>query len=229
MVVGASSRGDEVGPPVRGLPTCIRAASKSAKVRRYRACLTFAGPRRNVCQNTVTKCVTGTRKLCGGGGDEPDPARIDIEDIAHALSMLVRFSGYGVRFYSVAEHSVHVSREIDRELAMIGLLRDAAEAYLGDVPSPLKRQLTQFSAFEHKMELAIGERFGVDASLFTDPELKRADVQLLVDEKAVLMVPEPEPWQAGAPSVKDPGRIEAWAPENAKRKFLARFEELGGI
>lgn len=158
--------------------------------------------------------------------DEPDPAQIDIEDIAHALSMLVRFNGHGTRFYSVAEHSVHVSHEIDPELALIGLLHDAAEAYLGDVPSPLKKKLTQFSEFEHRMELAIGEAFGVDADLFKDRELKRADIQLLVDEKAALMVPEPEPWPEGAPEVRDAGRIEAWGPEEAKAQFLERFKVL---
>lgn len=158
--------------------------------------------------------------------DVPEPDQIDIEDIAHALAMLVRFNGHGLRFYSVAEHSVHVSYEIDPELALVGLLHDAAEAYLGDVPSPLKKQLTQFSEFEHKMELAIGERFGVDASLFKDPELKRADIQLLVDEKAALMVPEPEPWPAEAPPEKDAGRIRAWEPAEAKDRFLKRFEDL---
>lgn len=158
--------------------------------------------------------------------EEPDPSRIDIEDIAHALSLLCRFNGHCTKFYSVAEHSVHVSREIAPELALVGLLHDAAEAYLGDVPSPLKKELSQFSAFEHKMEVAIAERFGIDPALFTDPELKRADAQLLIDEKAVLMVEETEPWPPYAPEVKDPDRIEAWAPEGAKEQFLARFNEL---
>lgn len=72
--------------------------------------------------------------------DKPDPALIDIEGIAHALSLLCRFNGHCTRFCSVAEHSVHVAREIDLDLAMEGLLHDAAEAYLGDVHSPLKAQ-----------------------------------------------------------------------------------------
>ena len=106
------------------------------------------------------------------------------------------------------------------------MLHDAAEAYLGDVPSPLKKQLTQFREFEHRMELAVGEAFGVDAALFTSAELKRADVQLLVDEKARLMVAEPEPWPAGAPSSEAPDRIQCWSPEDAKVAFLKRFEDL---
>jgi len=73
---------------------------------------------------------------------EPDPNQIDIEDIAHALSMLCRFNGHCTQFYSVAEHSMHVSHEISNDLALAGLLHDAAEAYLGDVPSPLKKELS---------------------------------------------------------------------------------------
>lgn len=158
--------------------------------------------------------------------EKPDPAQIHIEDIAHALSLLCRFNGHCTKFYSVAEHSVHVSHEIVPELALVGLLHDAAEAYLGDVPSPLKKKLSQFSEFEAKMETAIGERFGVDPALFKDPELKRADIQLLVDEKAVLMVAEPEAWPPGAPAIKDTSRIEGWGPDEAKRQFLEQFTGL---
>ena len=158
--------------------------------------------------------------------DPPNPDQIDIEDIAHGLSMLCRFNGQCTRFYSVAEHSVHASREIDTELALVGLLHDAAEAYLGDVPSPLKKQLSQFSGFEEQMEKAVGEKFGIDYKLFAGKELKRADVQLLIDEKAVLMVDAPEPWPPGAPETKDPNRIKCWSPEEAKERFLERFGEL---
>lgn len=160
---------------------------------------------------------------------EIDPAAILIEDIAHALSMLCRFNAQCLRFYSVAEHSVHVSHEIRPDLALIGLMHDTAEAYLGDVPGPLKKQLTQFQEIEANLMRAIAAKFafavpedGSDAAR----ELKRADVQLLVDEKAVIMAPEPEPWPPDAPSVKDRRRIECWPPEVAKAKFLVRFEAL---
>lgn len=130
---------------------------------------------------------------------EPDVDQIDIDDIAHALSMLCRFNGHCTKFYSVAEHSVHVSREVEPELALVGLLHDAAEAYLGDIPTPLKRLLPNFKEFEDRMEEAIGTKFGIDANLFKGTELKRADTQLLVDEKEALMVDAPEPWPANAP------------------------------
>jgi len=157
---------------------------------------------------------------------EPDPNQIDIEDIAHALSMLCRFNGHCTQFYSVAEHSVHVSHEINDDLALAGLLHDAAEAYLGDVPSPLKKELSQFKTFEHRMEMAIGTRFNIDPELLSCAELKRADLQLLVDEKQALMITPTEPWPNNAPPTKDPSRIQCWNNEEAKQQFLARYKEL---
>jgi hypothetical protein len=160
---------------------------------------------------------------------EIDPEAINIEDIAHALSMLCRFNAHCLKFYSVAEHSVHVSYEIEPRLALLGLMHDAAEAYLGDVPSPLKGELRDFKGIEDRLIVAIGQRFGfaVPGDGENDTrELKRADLQLLIDEKAVIMAPEPEPWRPNAPSVKDPSRIECWSPEIAKTRFMARFKEL---
>jgi uncharacterized protein len=160
-----------------------------------------------------------------------DPEAIVIEDIAHALSMLCRFNGQCQRFYSVAEHSVHVSFEIAPELAMVGLMHDAAEAYLGDVPSPLKGRLRDFKRIEDNLLRAIAAKFGFAMpGEGTDEarELKRADKQLLIDEKEAIMAPEPEAWPSGAPPVKDPSRIEGWPPEIAKAKFLERFRELKG-
>ena len=158
-----------------------------------------------------------------------DQNAIKIEDIAHALSMLCRFNAQCLRFYSVAEHSVHVSYEIAPELALVGLMHDAAEAYMGDVPSPLKRELRDFKGIEDRLIAAIGERFGFampEEGSVDHGELKRADTQLLVDEKAAIMATEPEPWPPNAPYIKSPSRIECWSPEEAKKQFLARFAEL---
>src|SRR5579885_2784587 len=69
---------------------------------------------------------------------DPRPEEILIEDIAHALSMLCRFTGHVKRFYSVAQHCVYVSHRCDPKDALWGLLHDAAEAYLNDISRPVK-------------------------------------------------------------------------------------------
>lgn len=93
---------------------------------------------------------------------DPSPDEVSIDDIAHALSNICRFGGRCSHFYSVAQHSVMVSRIVARtrpDLALHGLLHDAAEAYLGDVIAPLKHDLwldvTPFATVEARVLDAI--------------------------------------------------------------------------
>ena len=74
---------------------------------------------------------------------KPNPADICIEDIAHSLSMQCRFAGHSKQFYSVAQHcnamvNCWFPHPEQRELAKYALLHDASEAYLTDIPRPLK-------------------------------------------------------------------------------------------
>lgn len=83
-----------------------------------------------------------------------DLSGIDIFDIAFSLAATVRYRGLMGTYYSVAEHSVRGSHlvasrmfrddvaEADSDpdrMAILFLLHDAPEAYVGDIPSPLKR------------------------------------------------------------------------------------------
>lgn len=99
---------------------------------------------------------------------DPRSEDLRIEDIAHALSMLCRFNGHVERFYSVAEHSVIVATAVaqvsrDSRMILTALLHDASEAYLSDVPRPLKRmpEMEPYRRMERLLEEAIAERFNL--------------------------------------------------------------------
>jgi 5'-deoxynucleotidase YfbR-like HD superfamily hydrolase len=165
----------------------------------------------------------------------PDPAAVDIRDIAHSLARLCRWGGHvlkGERYpysiFSVAQHSLVVSDRVPSELAMVGLLHDATEAYLGDVIAPLKKLVPSYLALEYEWALAIGERFGLGRQLADIPgEVAEADARSRATERRDLIalgakftpVPAAEPY---------PFRLDMIAPEHAEDAFLARFDRLGG-
>lgn len=120
---------------------------------------------------------------------EPDPELICIEDIAHALSNLCRFGGHTSRFYSVAEHSLRVAAIVPFKHRIAGLLHDASEAYLVDLPSPIKYFIPKYQEYEQNLMLAIAEKFGFGFPLHS--EVVRADRQLLEVEWGEMMQPDP--------------------------------------
>src|SRR4051812_23383484 len=88
--------------------------------------------------------------------NEPTEDMFDIKDIAHALSMNCRYTGHCSRFYSVAEHSVHVSNLLKgTSLELAGLLHDASEAYITDIASPIKQFLPDYLMMEDKLMAVI--------------------------------------------------------------------------
>lgn len=91
---------------------------------------------------------------------DPDPATININDIAHALSNQCRFSGHTSHFYSVAEHSVLVAKAVPFSEALAGLLHDASEAYLVDIPTPVKVLLPEYFKLEYRLMEVIAAKFG---------------------------------------------------------------------
>ena len=91
---------------------------------------------------------------------DPDPDKITIEDIAHSLAMQPRFGGHTKRFFSVAEHSMDVATFVPFELKLEALLHDASDAYIGDMPSPIKSRLPDFQRLEDNLMQVIAKKFG---------------------------------------------------------------------
>ena len=147
---------------------------------------------------------------------------VDIRDIAHALAFNCRFNGHCLRFYSVAEHSVRVSLAVPEAQALWGLLHDAAEAYLTDLPRPVKIQMPAFSEFEDRLLETILGKFGL--SMPMPSQVKYADDALLATEQRDVMAPPPDAWHLPAPPLPD--RIEPMPPQVAERAFLERFDRL---
>jgi hypothetical protein len=109
---------------------------------------------------------------------DPRAAEIEAADIAHALSLLCRYGGHVDRFYSVAEHCVLMSEAVAPENALAALLHDATEAYVCDVPRPLKRQLRNYADLEAAVWLAICDRYQLFPVL--PDEVKAADNRILI-------------------------------------------------
>lgn len=160
----------------------------------------------------------------------PDAASIHILDIARGLAMACRYRGMLKSYYSVAEHSVLVSRHCDPEYAREALLHDAAEAYIGDMIRPLKHcpEMRPFVEAELKIEAVIAQVFGLRTDPTTIAAWKSIDDRILVDEISTLS-PHPEMYwdRSWLQHVAPVGaEILAYPPERAEVLFLARFGEL---
>lgn len=157
------------------------------------------------------------------------PADVDIRDIAHSLAMQCRYAGHCLRPYSVAEHSVHVARWLrprhGPDVALEGLMHDASETYLVDIPRPVKPFLLGYGDAERCVTAVVAERFGLSA--FGLPAaVHEADNRILADERAQNMAPCEREWEGMSEPLGV--TLEFWSPERAEREFLALFEELYG-
>lgn len=154
----------------------------------------------------------------------PTAAMISPHDIAHALANLCRFNGHTREHYSVAQHSLIVCDLVPKKDQLAALIHDAAEAYLGDMTSPLKALMPAYREAEQRVWLAICERFNIPQVL---PEsVIRADVVALATERRDLMPQHFGEWQClkGIPAM--PERITPMSTQEASMKFFSRLMEL---
>lgn len=157
------------------------------------------------------------------------PEDIDIWDIVHSLSLKCRYNGHCFSYFSVAEHSVLLSKAVPPRLAKVALLHDAAEAYFCDLPRPIKALLPAYAEAEHRALGRILLEF-LDVSFIEAgillKELAPYDHRICVDEMEALMpeLPGYDPRERiGEPlGVK----IKGWSPFVAQKRFFNRYAEL---
>lgn len=160
--------------------------------------------------------------------ERPAPGDVWVEDIAHALSMSCRFGGHTNRFYSVAEHCVlmamYARSRHGLELAFECLLHDADEAYLIDLPKPVKNLCPDYQKLEGSVRSAIVARFMLSLSDHTKAKVKELDNRILITERDVLLGGAIEPWVNEPEPL--PTLLPCWDWQTAKRKFLEMYAKL---
>lgn len=124
---------------------------------------------------------------------DPRPEDICLDDIAHALSNICRFNGHTKYFYSIAAHCINVyrylfQRGLGQRICILGILHDASEAYICDIPRPFKPYLAGYRKIEENIMQAIYEHFGIEPPTFAEAQdIKEADDYVLSLEAKHLM------------------------------------------
>jgi 5'-deoxynucleotidase YfbR-like HD superfamily hydrolase len=166
--------------------------------------------------------------------ERPDPGTINLQDIAHALSQTCRYGGHCRTFYSVAEHAVFVSRRLEakgfpRWLQLAGLHHDDAEAYLGDIPRPMKPLLGKaYERLTNRMDTAIVDglklhEYDVRTPTFHFSEIKDADNFALFVEARHLLPSKGLHWFKG-----DQG-ADTWGLGNQPKRIVTPSYWCGGL
>lgn len=165
----------------------------------------------------------------------PRSCDVDIRDIAHTLSLQCRWNGHINRFYSVAQHSVMVSKIVEEtqpEHALEGFCHDFGESYVGDLPSPIKAMLPDFKMMEERIERAISRKYGLRFPFH--PSIKRADISALTTE-AVHLFDQDAAWVAkfiyginelDESQIRNDLWEDPWDPMEAEVRFYRRWTEL---
>jgi len=157
---------------------------------------------------------------------------INIEDIAWSLSLTPRFRGHLHKFYSVAQHSIWVSENCEERYAMCGLLHDASEAYLSDIPGPIKLILPDYEELETRVMGHISKIFGIE---FPIPKnVKMWDTKACIYEAQAFMPKRIFDWDIrdmkntdfSFDFEKEFSYCTPLTSDEAYKSFLRRFQEI---
>jgi len=164
---------------------------------------------------------------------DPRPEDVDISDIAHSLSMQCRFNGHCSRFYSVAEHSIIVAKELAARdyypgVQLRGLLHDAAEAYICDIPRPIKRHIGYYVGLEYKVQKAIFEAFGLTPETKNHLSYMLRDIDnALLKYEAKNIMPNNQNWAKSITGLDLKLKpVLGLSPQEAKKQFIEMFHKL---
>jgi hypothetical protein len=157
---------------------------------------------------------------------DPHVDDVKLDDIAHALSHVCRFTGHTREFYCVAQHSVIVAEHLERtepDAAFHGLLHDGSEAYLLDLARPVKHdpEMEIYRVVEKRLQSTIYRAFGLTE--VEPPAVKTVDAWVLHAELRDLIngAHPGHAQRAGEHPV-----IKPWTSALAKMRFLETFVRL---
>lgn len=156
---------------------------------------------------------------------DPQPDMVKVLDIAQGLANECRYTGQCRWFYSVAQHSTMASYLVEPEFALEALLHDASEAYLKDLPRPLKLLLPDYREIERRVESVIRAAFGLPAA--QSHPVHVADIIMLATERRDLVVEDDTEWEILRGVTPLDKRIRAQPPRVAESQFVRRLLEIG--
>jgi uncharacterized protein len=162
---------------------------------------------------------------------DPRAEDITINDIAHSLSNLCRFTGHADRFYSVAEHSIHCAKVakmvgLSTLQQLYALLHDSSESVMNDLARPVKQNIPQYKEIEDNIMKVMWEACKLPQPTEEDYRLiKMIDNTLLIHELKQIMkrnvLPEIEYFED-----VDISLVNGYNAGEAKKDFIDMYNTL---
>ena len=176
----------------------------------------------------------------------PSPLDVEMEDIAHGLARVARWSGqtFGAHIFSVAQHTLLVETVARARTPRLGqqarlaiILHDAPEYVVGDMISPFKAVIGDaYKGVEARLLAAIHLRFGLPVKRPAETErlLKAADMgaaYLEATHLAGFAADEARRFFGPPPKLSptlERDYLTPWPAEVAEKRYLERFAALIG-
>ena len=162
----------------------------------------------------------------------PNTTFIHMKDIACGLSKAARFAGQTDvdlpdLAYSVAQHSVYVSKLVSPRAKMWGLMHDAPEAFIVDLATPIKFWLPEYKEMEDGIHAAIILQHDIEIDDEIHAEVKAADNWMLHQEGAQLMH-DPLTTDFYPPTTREfkPVSISVWPTQVARQIWTETYYDL---